>query len=492
MNSTPRIIYFKCLKMCGVREKTTMRSISKTLAVTFLAGLMASSTGTIRADDRPAQSVKQADDGSIKLGAADAQINGPNAKLVGGDEKNIIWWTNTDTSLRWTASVLKPGKYRVELNYSIIGSNNGSEMGITVGDQSVKATPKAGNGLDDYKIGNAGEITIGKTGNLQVVMKPLLAHHEFVINIRSVALVPADSSTPPLDITGRAIEQSDDGSFNLTAADAEIDGMNAQLQQPDGGGEKNIGRWNDLGTVIAWGINVQKPGKYRVELNYALNPPSEGCKVAIEVGDQKVLTRPKSTKDWFDFRTGRAGEITITKTGEIKVVMRAISRRYWVLAVRSVTLLPAETPTNAIDISDKPVKQSADGSLKLAATDAEIDGNTFKLEGGDIKYIVWWNTGEDFIRWPIKIDKPDTFSVRLTYSLANKNSQIETVVGGQKLINTITPGRGLDDVKTEKLGEVTLEKLDNFDVVMRSTSTTEGSNIVMYLRSVSLVPVHKK
>ena len=205
------------------------------------------------------------------------------------------------------------------------------------------------------------------------------------------------------------------------------------------------------------------------------------------------MAKPNATKDWSDYKTGTAGEVTITRTGNFQVVVGAVSRRYWVVRLRSVVLLPAETPTKAIDIGDKPLRQSPDGSLKLAATDAEIDGSTFKLDGGDIKHVAWWNTGEGFIRWPIQINKPGAFSVRLTYSLATNinNNRIETNIGGQKLTNTVASSGGLDDFKTVKLGEVTLEKSDNLDVVMSSKSTTEGG-LVMYLRSVSLVPVRKE
>ncbi len=443
---------------------------------------------TVRGDGQPTAIVEQAEDSSIKLGAADAKINGPNARLEGGSDKDIIWWTNVDTTLHWTLKVKKPGNYRVQLNYCLIASNNGSPLTIAVGDQTIKAIPKAGTGINDYRIGDAGEVTISKPGDLEVVIKPALKRHEFVVDIRSITLIPAGTSTPALDISGAAIQQAEDGSFKLTAGDAEIDGMNALLEQPEGVAEKDIGRWNDLDTSLAWKINVRKPGQYRVELNYALNPPSEGSKVAIAVGNQKLIARPKATKGWSYFEAGTAGEVTITKAGDLQVVLSAVARHYWVMAVRSVSLRPAETPTQAIDISDKPIKQSADGSLKLNPTDAEIDGSTFKLEGAEKKYIVWWNTGEGFIRWPIKIDKPGAFKVRLTYSLAtNNNSRIETIVGGQKLTNTVAPSGGLDDSLTTTLGEVTLGKSNNLDVVMSSKSTTENG-LVMYLRSVSLIP----
>ena len=76
-----------------------------------LAGLFALpvlNDAMLRAADKAAQSIKQPDDGSIELGAADVKIQGPNAQLERGEVKDIMWWTSADTSLRWTARVQKP------------------------------------------------------------------------------------------------------------------------------------------------------------------------------------------------------------------------------------------------------------------------------------------------------------------------------------------------------------------------------------------------
>ena len=242
-----------------------------TLLKACAAGLIAFKIlngATVRGDDKPTNWVEQAEDGTMKLGAAKAKINGPNARLEGGDLRDIIWWTSEDTSVHWLAHVNKPGNYRVELTYSIIGSNNGSPLVIMVGNQAVKATPKAGDGMNDYRTGDAGQVKIGKPGDLGVVIRPLLKHHEFVINVRSVDLLPVQTSAPAIDISGAAIKQTDDGSFNLTAGDAEIDGMNALLEQPKDSTEKDIGFWKEPGHVLRMEDKRPEAGEIsrRVEL----------------------------------------------------------------------------------------------------------------------------------------------------------------------------------------------------------------------------------
>lgn len=133
---------------------------------------------------------------------------------------------------------------------------------------------------------------------------------------------------------------------------------------------------------MSWKIAVQKPGKYRVELNYSLIPDCEGSKVAIQVGGQSVTAKPKAGADWTDFREGQAGEVTISGTGYFPVVVKAVSRPgNYVLNLRSVTLAPADLPTTALDIGDKPATQGSNGSIKLTATEAQIDGEVARLEG---------------------------------------------------------------------------------------------------------------
>src|SRR5688572_15471140 len=96
---------------------------TRTLMNACIAGLLIGVfgiTGVVRADDQSPGLARQADDGSIRLEAADAKIEGPNARLEGGDKKKgVIWWTSVDTSLHWAANAREPGNYRVELNYSL-------------------------------------------------------------------------------------------------------------------------------------------------------------------------------------------------------------------------------------------------------------------------------------------------------------------------------------------------------------------------------------
>jgi predicted secreted protein len=423
----------------------------------------------------------------VTLGAGEAKIEGPNAKIEGqGDTKSIAWWTDVDTSLHWTAKIEKPGKYRVELNFAVLGNRNHAELSIAAGGRATRADLTPGNGMDDFKWGGAGVVTVDKAGDIPVTATPVTNSRECVVYLRSIILRPADSPSQAIDISGGPIQSGEDGVFKLPAADAEIDGMNAAMETK--GGEKNIGFWNGWETSVSWRIAVQKPGKYRVELNYSLNPEYEGGKVAVQVAGQSVRAKPKAGADWFDFKEGRAGEVTISGTGYFPVVVKPVSKPSdYLFNLRSVTLAPADLPTTALDIGDKPVKQTGDGSIKLTAEEAEIDGLVARIEGGDKKYLVWRANRDVGIMWPATVDKPGEFNVMVTYSLAQSDSSDVTLsAGGQKASGKLAPTHSWDNFETAKLGMVEIQ--DKGDLEIALNSPMEPGVHIANIQSVELVP----
>jgi predicted secreted protein len=467
--------------------KIKFRTLTR-FALVGLVGFGAWRMNEIMAAGTSGPPIEQAADGSVTLPAKDANIIGPNAKFQGGKTRAIAWWTDVDTSIHWTAKINKPGKYRVELNYAVLGNRNHAELSIAAGDQATKAILAPGNGMDDFKWGQAGVITIGKSGEIPVSATSVSQSQECVVYLRSIMLRPADSPSQAVDITGSPIEPADDGTFKLPAADAEIDGMNAALETK--GGEKNIGFWQGWETSVSWKIAVHKPGKYRVELNYSLAPEYEGAKVAILVSDQSVTAKPKAGADWMDFREGQAGEITISGTGYFPVVVKPVSKPSdYVFNLRSVTLVPADLPATALDISDKPIKQGSEGSIKLTAEDAEIDGTVARLEGE--KYLVWRGNRDIGIVWPVSVDKPGRFDVTVTYSLAEPGSSDVTLnAGSQSISGKAPPTPGWDDFKTATLGTIDIQ--DKGDLQVALTSPMKPGARIMNLRAIELAPVNRQ
>ncbi len=441
-----------------------------------------------RAAEAPVAKVEGAPDGSVTLDAKDAKIEGPNARYE-ESEKSVAWWTNVDTSLKWIAKIPRPGKYRVELNFAVFGNANHGELSITAGDQTTEAVINSSNGIINFEWGQAGEITINRAGELPVTVAPREKRHEFVIYLRSIMLLPSDAPGHAVDVTGSPIQAADDGTFKLRAANAEIVGMNAVVEDYT---PKNIGYWDSLDTSVRWQIVMRKPGKYRVEMNYSLTPSANGCKVAVLVGDQSVTARPKAGANWLDYKVGSIGEVTITGTGYFPVEVKPVSKPGdFLINLRSVTLAPAQLPTAAIDIADQPARQAGDGSIKLTVNDAEIDGQVAKLEGGDSKYVVWWGSRNSGITWPVVVDKPGRFNVMVSYSLAEtgSSSDVTFTAGGQSITGQFPPTRGWDNFRTVKVGVLDIPDKGDLQVVMKSSM--EPGLHIMNLRAVKLVAPDK-
>ena len=256
------------------------------------------------------------------------------------------------------------------LNYSLFGKSNGAQLAISVGDQTLRAMPKSGGGTADFQAGNVGEVKIGTAGDCKITLKPASKPgHEYVIKVRSVELRPANQLAEGPDISG--VVKPSAVVEKLTAADVQIDGMNARLGSANNQ-EKKIQFWQDIGTSLAWTIDVRTSGKFRVELVDRQSKDEQGAKLLVKVGDQMLKVQPRPTKSWGDYLSGNAGEVTIDKPGLVPVVLTPVSRPHdSIVDLRSVTLVPAETPTKAIDIVDSPISAAADGSFTLGAAEAE-------------------------------------------------------------------------------------------------------------------------
>jgi hypothetical protein len=103
---------------------------------------------------------------------------------------NVGGWVNAKDYVEWTAEITKPGTFDVGLNYALDPGSAGSEVRISVDDQSVNFSPEVTKTWNDYKNVTAGRLKIEKTGSVTIKVegteKPGLA----VINLRSITLTP--------------------------------------------------------------------------------------------------------------------------------------------------------------------------------------------------------------------------------------------------------------------------------------------------------------
>ena len=136
--------------------------------------------------------VRPAKDGSLSLGAEDAEIHGHTTQLEGkkNGPKNIGYWRNADNWISWSGRIDKPGKYKVEMVYSCPSASKGTTFDLEIGAAKLDGTVAATDGWDDYKSHPIGEVTIDKPGPLEVVLRPKKKPGDAIMNLRSIALRP--------------------------------------------------------------------------------------------------------------------------------------------------------------------------------------------------------------------------------------------------------------------------------------------------------------
>lgn len=137
-------------------------------------------------------SIRQRDDGALTLLAQDCDVHATNAKLEkkGDRPYNIGYWTNPSDTISWDTTIDKPGKFTVDLEYSLGGPPPGSEINIEFGNAKaipVKLTP--GRDFLDFRTISLGEIDL-PAGPITVTVRPVKKTGVAVMDLRQIQLKP--------------------------------------------------------------------------------------------------------------------------------------------------------------------------------------------------------------------------------------------------------------------------------------------------------------
>jgi alpha-L-fucosidase len=135
-------------------------------------------------------SLAQAEDGTVALAAADAEISGETAKLEGGEEQNIGYWVNANDMVTWQVQISQPGTFEVELNVACQPESAGSVYVVVAGDQAVGGRMEATGGWQDFRTVKLGRLTLTQPGRTLVAVRAVTKPNQAVMNLRSVTLRP--------------------------------------------------------------------------------------------------------------------------------------------------------------------------------------------------------------------------------------------------------------------------------------------------------------
>jgi alpha-L-fucosidase len=152
----------------------------------------------------------------------------------------------------------------------------------------------------------------------------------------------------------------------------------------------------------------------------------------------------------------------------------------------TVVVLDLVGPPEVDNSSATVVRAGPDGSLRLIADDASIDGSQARLEGDHIGY---WTDASDAVCWVVASPTAGEYEVQLIYACDDRafGSQYRITAGDSSASGTIRATGGWNQFVTEEPGRLRLTAGAN-RVTVRATAMPRGA--VMNLREVRLTPLH--
>jgi hypothetical protein len=131
-----------------------------------------------------------------------------------------------------------------------------------------------------------------------------------------------------------------DGSIELETSFAQVTG-----EIHFGGGRRaHLGNWKRKGETVAWKFELDKPGRYAVELECACDAAHAGSVVRIELEQDSAEATVVDTGGTNTFKPLKAGAINIATAGwhELQIVPLSIPHDF-VMVLRGVRLIPVKT-----------------------------------------------------------------------------------------------------------------------------------------------------
>ncbi len=157
--------------------------------------------------------------------------------------------------------------------------------------------------------------------------------------------------------------------------------------------------------------------------------------------------------------------------------------------------LPAEAPDKidsviVIDLDGPATVRASDGSLLLAAANADIEGCASLQESKSVKNIGGWTDKDVKISWAVDT-RAGVYHVVLTYACGPDcaGSDVDVTVGDQKVSGHIESTGSFDDFKKISLGEIVIAKSGAAVVTIKATKMQAAA--VMNLSEIKLTPVSK-
>lgn len=128
----------------------------------------------------------------------------------------------------------------------------------------------------------------------------------------------------PIPVVVQKVVPAADGSLNLDAALAQLDGnLNVETKS----GKQNIGFWDGVRDTATWTVSVPSAGSYAITASVATVHPAS--RFLVECGTQSVPGTAPTTGDWEKFVDVEVGRLSFGQAGEYKVTVRPKDAATW-------------------------------------------------------------------------------------------------------------------------------------------------------------------
>jgi alpha-L-fucosidase len=134
-------------------------------------------------------------------------------------------------------------------------------------------------------------------------------------------------------------KQNSEGILELTAEIADIHnqlGTDARLETRDG--IQNIGFWTDQRVWIDWSFQIDKPGRFEISAELAIEAPKSDFEIIS--GDQKQTVSVVSTGGYDKFTKVTLGQMTFPQAGEYTLELKPVDKQWQPINLRSILLTP--------------------------------------------------------------------------------------------------------------------------------------------------------
>lgn len=236
------------------------------------------------------------------------------------------------------------GRATVKGNTLYIHAFEWPKDGVTL--PGMKTMPVAARGLESGKPVGMGVLDDGPD-TYRIILG---AKNPPTVNPLATVVAVRMKGKPAAEPVARVIRPDAEWRLVLRAADAEIQGSAARLQ---GSGEnENIGYWTNEHDTVTWTVEYPK-GRYRVEVDYACPPDSEGSMFSVvfpmspnpNTGVRRnyaLLGEVTSTGSWDSFQTHNMGVTELPGgRGTVRVQVEKMPK-YAVMNLRQVRLIPVK------------------------------------------------------------------------------------------------------------------------------------------------------